>query len=275
MKECIQPYYLHNGEVLACDSFDIQLINEGISVYEVVRLMDTKLLFLEDHLKRLFSSIELAGLHPIPEEIIRSNLRKLLSVNPVKVGNIKIVLNEKSDGSRHFLVYFVKHRYPSESDYKNGVRVITYPFEREDPNKKIWRPEFRQRVAEALEKASAYEALLTDSEGFVREASKANVFAISRGILLTPPDVMVLPGITRSCIMKICRNLGIPVVYQKLDLNKVQEFDSIFLSGTSTKVLPVSQINKLTIPTGSDIMNQISEQYNLVIQEYLSLVNQT
>ena len=275
MKECIQPYYLHNGEVLACDLFDVQIINEGISVYEVVRLIDGKLLFLEDHLKRLFSSVKMAGLQPLPQEPIRTNLQKLLAMNPAREGNIKIVLNEKNDGSRHFLVYFVKHRYPTESDYKNGVRVITYPFEREDPNKKIWRPEFRKKVAEALEKTSAYEALLTDKQGFIREASRANVFAISSSSLLTPPDAMILPGITRSYIMNISKDMGIPVIFQKLDLNNLKEYDSIFLSGTSTKVLPVSRINEMPIPTDSDLMKQISEQYNYVIQEYLTLVNQT
>lgn len=275
MKECIQPYYLHNGKVLSCDLFNARLINEGISVYEVVRLMESKLLFLEDHLKRLFSSVELAGLHPVPEENIISNLQTLLSRNPVKAGNIKIVLNEKSNGSRHFLVYFVKHRYPSESDYINGVKVITYPFEREDPNKKIWRPDFRKSVAETLEKASAYEALLTDQQGFIREGSKSNVFAISRGSLFTPPDEMILPGITRSCIINISGNLGIPVAYQKLDLNDLHEYDSIFLSGTSTKVLPVARINELPVPTDSDFTKQISEQYNVLIQEYLTLVKQT
>ena len=273
MMECIQPYYLHNGEVITCELFDIQLINEGISVYEVVRLMDSKLLFLEDHLRRMFSSLAMAGLHPIEEENIKADLHKLVAMNPVREGNIKIVLNERKDGSRHFLVYFVKHRYPSESDYLNGVKVITYPFEREDPNKKIWRPEFRKRVAEALEKSLAYEALLTDTEGFVLEASKANVFAISQGTLLTPPDAMILPGITRYCIMKICKDLGVPVVYQKIDLNDL--YDAIFLSGTSTKVLPVSQINEISISSESKIMKQISDQYDHMIQEYLAPVDQT
>ena len=177
MKECIQQYYLVNGEVNTCDSFDIQLINKGISVYEVVRLMNTRLLFLEDHLQRLFSSMKLAGLETtLNENDIKSSLRMLLTRNTVDEGNVKVVLNERGDGSRYFLVYFVKHHYPSESDCQNGVKVITYPFERNDPNKKIWRPEFRKQVAAALERESAFEALLTDADGFVREASKANVF---------------------------------------------------------------------------------------------------
>ncbi len=273
MKECVQPYYLQDGEVRTCDSFDIRLINEGISVYEVVRLMDTKLLFLEDHLDRLHKSLLLAGLDPLKEKDIWTDLQLLLAINDVREGNVKIVLNEKSDGTRHFLIYFVGHRYPSESDFRNGVKVITYPFERKDPNKKIWRPGFRMQVAESLEKAAAFEALLTDSDGFIREASKANVFAVSRGTILTPPDNMILPGITRSRVLKICKKLGMPVVYNKLDLKDIGVFDAMFLSGTSTKVLPISQIDGFPVVSDNPILKQISEQYDLTIQEYLNLVN--
>jgi branched-chain amino acid aminotransferase len=274
MKECIQAYYLQNGELKSSDTFDNKVINEGISVYEVVRLMDKELLFLEDHIQRLFSSLRLAGMNiSINADEIMASLQILLSKNLVIEGNIKLVLNESSEGTQSFLVYFVRHRYPSETDYLKGVKVISYPFERSDPNKKIWRPGFRKKVAQTLERESSYEALLVDSEGFIREASKANVFVVSGNTVLTPPDKMVLPGITRSYIMKILKTLDIPVIYQKIDLNKLPDYNSMFLSGTSIKILPVSQINNIKIPFSSRILEQIIEHYDSIINEYLSMKN--
>ena len=274
MRECTQAYYLLNGELKSSDTFNSKLLNEGISVYEVIRLMDKQLLFLEDHLKRLFSSLKLAGMTiAINADEIKASLQILLSKNLVTEGNIKLVLNESIEGIQNFLVYFVRHRYPSETDYLKGVKVISYPFERDDPNKKIWRPDFRKKVAQTLERESSYEALLVDGEGFIREASKANVFVVSGNTVLTPPDKMILPGITRSYIMKILKTLDIPVIYQKIDLNKLSDYNSMFLSGTSIKILPVSQINNIKIPFKSGILEQISEHFDSVINEYLSINN--
>ena len=151
MKECAQPYYLFDGEVRECQTFDENFVHKGTSFYEVVRLMEGRFLFLEDHLNRLYNSLNISGISSwITAADIRETLQILLEKNSISKGNVKIVMNIQEDGSRHILAYFIYHRYPSSRDYKQGVRVITYPFERIDPNKKIWRPEFRRHVADTL-----------------------------------------------------------------------------------------------------------------------------
>ena len=138
MKECARPYYILNGMVRECPPLDEDLVHKGTSLYEVIRLIDGKFLFLEDHLSRLFNSLELAGIQPwISTGGIREGLHVLSEKNRTAMGNVKIVMNLQENGSRHFLAYFIHHRYPSPRDYRNGVKVITYPYERIDPNKKI------------------------------------------------------------------------------------------------------------------------------------------
>ena len=217
MKECAQPYYLFDGEVRECPSFDENFVHKGTSLYEVVRLMEGRFLFLEDHLNRLFNSLNIAGVQSwITAADIRETLQTLLEKNMISEGNVKIVMNIQEDGTRHFLTYFVYHRYPSSRDYNQGVRVITYPFERIDPNKKIWRPEFHRHVSETLYEAGAFEALLMDSGKCITEASKANVFAIQGGQVITPPEAVILPGITRHYVLEICNELSIKVARRNL-----------------------------------------------------------
>ena len=271
MKECIQSYYIFDGKIRDCESFDNEVINEGTSVYEVLRLTGGRLLFQEDHVERLFASMKLAGIVPrISDNEVVAQLENLLEKNKALVGNVKLVINQRDDDTQHFLAYFVQHRYPDVQDYQEGVKVITYSFERTDPNKKIWRPEFRRKVSGAIAEHSSFEALLVDSGDSVTEASKANLFAISGGALLTPPDEIILPGITRKYVMDICNRNKISVIRSKLFMNQLPLFSALFLSGTSTKVLPVSRVDDIRLPVDNPIMRLIMEQYEQVIQNYLT-----
>ena len=179
-------------------------------------------------------------------------------------------MNLQENGSRHFLAYFVYHRYPSSRDYNQGVRVITYPFERLDPNKKIWRPEFRRLVAEKLHDAGAFEALLMDSRKCITEASKANVFAIHGNHIVTPPEAVILPGITRHYVLEICNALSLEVSREKIPLDEIPGFEGFFLTGTSLHVLPVSMVNNHPIPVKNPVMKEIMKKFQQVINNHLN-----
>jgi branched-chain amino acid aminotransferase len=271
MKECNQPYYVMDGRVCDCSSFQMGLIDEGKSIYEVIRLSGNRLLFPVDHIERLFTSMKLEGLEPWPgREEIHRQLELLIRENPPHDGNLKIVMNFHSPANRHFLAYFVAHRYPSDEDYSKGVKVITFLFERPDPNKKLWRPAFRSEVAEAIRRNDAFEALLVDSRGYLPEASKANFFAILGNTLVTSPDEFILPGITRRYVLKTCREAGIPVVMKRIHTDELKDMDGLFLTGTSLHVLPVSRVNDLRIPLGNGTMEKIMKEFQSTLRNYLS-----
>ena len=272
MKECVQPFYIKDGKILDCQSFDSGLINEGKSVYEVARLSGIQLLFIEDHLDRLFLSLELAGIKPwISREYIAGHLEELISKNQALEGNVKIVMNFRKAGDQHFLAYFVAHHYPSKEDYTQGVRVITFQFERLEPNKKIWRPAFRREVAEILQKSGAFEALLLDSQETLTEASKANIFAIRGDEIITPPGEVILPGITRKYVLEACREMDIPVVKRKISMNELRNLDGLFLSGTSIHVLPVCRVNDIVLPSGNPMMKKLMKHLEQIIHMHLRL----
>ena len=250
---------------MECSSFHMGLINEGKSIYEVARLSDNHLLFPEDHLQRLFTSLQLEGIDSwLGEKEIINSLEELINRNPVKQGNIKFVINVKSKKDRHFLAYFVKHRYPSEEEYEKGVKITTFPFERTDPNKKVWRPEFRREVTEFMSRNQAFEALLIDSRNCVPEASKSNVFAIIDNVVITPPDDHVLPGITRKYVLKACREMDIPVQMRAIQIEEIERVDGLFLTGTSIHVLPVSQVNDTRLTVENEVIRKIMKQFQKI-----------
>jgi branched-chain amino acid aminotransferase len=271
MKECARPYYVLDGTVRECPSFDEDLVHKGTSLYEVVRLLDGKFLFLEDHLRRLFNSLSLEGIPAwVSEREIRDALQVLVEQNGTGTGNVKIIMNKQENGRRHFLAYFVYHRYPAARDYHNGVRVITYPFERMDPNKKIWRPEFRRHVAYTLHDRGAFEALLMDSSKCITEASKANVFAIREGRLVTPPEEWVLPGITRHYVLEICRESSLEVGMEKIPFEEIPHLEGLFLTGTSLHVLPVSSVDIHPLPVRHPHLTEIMHKFQILVRKNLN-----
>ena len=246
------------------------LINDGKSIYEVARLSGNRILFLDDHLDRLSLSLKLEGTEPwLSRKEMGSQLEMLLNANLKAAGNVKFVMNFHPGERRHFLAYFVEHRYPTETEYRNGVKVITFPFERMDPNKKIWRPDFRTEVEEAIRENQAFEALLINPSGYLMEASKANVFAIRDRELITPPDEFVLPGITRRYVLRACQQKDIPVAMRNIHRDELKGMDGLFLTGTSLHILPVCQVDELRLPPGNGILKKIMQEFQMILQNQL------
>ncbi len=270
MRECVQQYFTIDGQVRECGSFNISLINEGRTIYEVARLAGTRLLFMEDHIDRLFTSLALEGYSSwLSREEIQKQLEELILKNSAREGNVKFVMNFSSSDTHHFLAYFTAHRYPAQADYLNGVKVLSYPYERIEPNKKIWRPEFRAKVASAIRQNNVWEALLLDSNRCIPEASRSNIFGISKGRVITPPDEFILTGITRKYVLKACMDLEIPVELRMIYLDEIKELDALFITSTSLQVLPVRQVDEIILPHRNAITEKIIQQFDIIIQSYL------
>ena len=276
MKECIHNKYILNGELHDCSSFDPCHLDEGISIYEVIRVINGRLLFLEDHYERLKTSLSLSGQTFTPEltEFTRL-LQILLDANKLPEGNIKIVINFKPDADHCFLMYYIPHRYPSDKEYQEGVTLNTFQFVREEPNKKIWRSEFRKKVKELTASGLVYEILLVSPQGFITEASRANIFFLKGNTLFTSPVGTVLPGITRKHIFTICHQLKIELFEKTILKNELGNFNGAFITGTSPKVLPVKQIDDTGYIVGHELINRLMKAFDELTEEYIRNKNQS
>jgi branched-chain amino acid aminotransferase len=268
MKECINRKFILDSKVVDCDHFYPDLINKGISLYEVIRVVKGRFLFEEDHIRRLSNSACLARLdlwHT--EEEISGMISRLPHLNKISEGNVKIVFNFLNGKKNHFLAYFVQHRYPDRNDYENGVKIITFPFTREDPNKKIWQPDFRTTVHEMIRKENVYEVLLVDENSFITEASRANFFTILHGTVYTPPAEKVLNGTTRKYVLLICRKQNIPVFERDISVNEMKEHDAVFLTGTSPGVLPVAEVDSMRFEVKDRVLRLLMSEYEKLVEK--------
>jgi branched-chain amino acid aminotransferase len=108
------------------------------------------------------------------------------------------------------------------------------------------------------------EAIALGPEGLVSEGSGQNVFAVSNGVIYTPPvDGTLLPGITRDTVVTIAKDLGIEVRVQGMARETLYTSDEVFLSGTATEVAPVRSVDKIPVGDGKPgpVAKAISARY--------------
>lgn len=271
-REAIMEKYIVNGEVFDTQDDSIfKKINKA-PIYEVVRVVNKVALFLEDHLERMFKSADLIGYDiGFSKEIIKSYVKECIALNDIKNNNIKLVAVEDDNGQKLFLTYSIESFYPPKSYYEHGVKTIIFEHKRDNPNAKILYSDFKERVKEAMNLNDAFEALLVDSEGFILEGSRSNMFYVLNGQLCTAPSDLVLLGITRKHIFSLSEKLGYSVVERKLHKNDLKNIDGLFISGTSTGVLPVSAIGDLQIPTMKNkIVLDLIDGYDKLIHKTFS-----
>jgi branched-chain amino acid aminotransferase len=273
MNECLHDTFILNDKIKRRKDFNESHLNTGKSFYEVLRYIDGCCLFLEDHLERITNSIRLFNIdYSIDYRYITESLSKLILNNRVKRGNVKLVIsfNESLKNKPNILAYFTKYKYPGITQYKHGINVSLLSLERKMPNAKFVNNYVITAVKSELLGKGFYETLLVDKKGHITEGSKSNVFFLKDNEICTPPINKVLPGITRKYVLQICNRLNIRLIEKDISINNLRNYDSVFLSGTSAKILPVKGINDVFFKVNNKLLKQIIESYENIIIEYIS-----
>jgi branched-chain amino acid aminotransferase len=93
-------------------------------------------------------------------------------------------------------------------------------------------------------------AVLLDLDGNITENTAASLFIVSEGVLRTSNDHSTLQSVTRSTVLELSKNLGIPTVVEDIQPYDAYNADEAFLSTTSYCALPVSLIDKRPVNMG-------------------------
>lgn len=236
-------------------------------IYEVLRVIDGKPIFLENHLERMKNSFKLINKEfTLKYDEISAKINTLIKSENKAEGNIKITYGINEEALK---VFFIEHSYPSQDMYQNGVKTILYFGERENPNAKIVNSNFREKVNKEIVANNAYEAILVDRNGYITEGSKSNIFMVKDGELLTAPIKAVLPGVTRGEIIRIAERLGVRVKEVEYRYDEINNLDGIFISGTSPKVLPINEVDNVKLNQNNDIIINLMWEYDNEIKKYI------
>jgi branched-chain amino acid aminotransferase len=121
-------------------------------------------------------------------------------------------------------------------------------------------------------------AILLDEHGNLAEGLGSNIFIVRDGMLLTPSERYVLPGVSRQMTMDMAKKLGIRCEQADIDMFDAANAEEMFLTSTSLCILPVRNFNGEKVADGripGPITKRLTDAYIAevkcdFVQQYLS-----
>ena len=261
MIEAINEYYIDTGKLRKVEEWREE--GKGKLIYEVIRIINGKPLFYKEHFDRMINSFKLNDYkNDITYDELLNDINSLVISNDKNLGNIKIIFNMKSN---EFKIFFIKHSYPTDEMYKEGVKTILYFGERENPNAKVINNGFREAVNKEIKKTNAHEAILVDRNGYITEGSRSNIFLIKDSNVYTSKVEAVLPGVTRTEIIKVAKENSINIIEENIRYTDLEKFDVLFISGTSPNILPIRRVNELEFDVENYLLRKLMNLFDELI----------
>lgn len=265
----------HNGRLVKWDDAKIHVLSHvvsyGSSVFEGLRCYETAsgpaIFRLREHMRRLLDSAKIYRIDvPYTIDQLCEASVEVVSVNGLQSCYIRpIVLRGYGDIGVHgtkcptetYLACWEWGKYLGEDALAQGADVCISSWQRLAPNTlpalaKAGANYMNSQLIRMEAQVNGYvEGIALDHNGSVSEGSGENIFVVRDGKLLTPSlAASVLPGITRDSVLKICEQIGVPVVETGIPRELLYIADEVFFSGTAAEITPIRSVDRITIGHG-------------------------
>jgi len=267
-----------NGEYLPEDEAKVSIFDRGFlmadAVYEVVSVLDGKLLEFSGHIKRLERSLgELDMAKPKDFDNLLDIHRALVARNNVQEGGVYLQIT-RGVADRDFvypkdaeptLVMFTQERPIIESPAaKTGMRIISTEDlrwgRRDIKTVQLLYPSMAKMMAKA---AGVDDAWLVE-DGFVTEGTSNNAYIVKGGKIITRSlSHDILHGITRASVLRYAAEAQMVVEERNFTIEEAQSADEAFITSASAFVTPVIEVDgaKLGGGTPGPVAGRLREIY--------------
>ncbi|MEM9484554.1 MAG: branched-chain-amino-acid transaminase [Cyanobacteria bacterium P01_F01_bin.116] len=283
-----EGYLWLNGETVIWKDATIHPLTHGLhyasSVFEGVRIYNGKAFLLVDHIERLHQSAKILGFEiPYSNDDIVAATHDLLAKEQIDVGYIRHFAWRGSERLRI---------YTPEPSTRLGIAAWAFPttlfnIETKKPLKLTSQITWRKpdpATAPTISKAACLypicfmskheavqqgfdDALMLDYRGLVAESTASNIFLIMDGAIHTPIPDCFLNGITRQTIIKLARQLDMPVFERHIKPEELAQAQEVFLTGTTCEIESISQIDKQPFEPFGPVTMRLIEAYRDFVTE--------
>ncbi len=249
-----------------CISIDDVGFLLGATVTERLRTFRGEVFRLDDHLRRLRKSLEIVGLatdatidqiaHAIPEFLRRN--RALIEAGDD--WSIVAFATPGLAGDDQPTVCVHGDPLPFRlwaSQYETGLPVVVSDVRQVPPN--CWPAELKCRSRmhfyladrEAAAKQPGARAILLDQDGYIGEATTANVVVVLKDEgLVSPPHEHILFGVSLGVVQELAAEMDLPIGTRRLTVEELCSADEAWLTSTSICALPIVECDGHRIGTG-------------------------
>jgi branched-chain amino acid aminotransferase len=266
-------------------------VQGGDAVWEGLRLTNGRIFALTEHLARLRRSAHALAFDSVPsdEEII-DEIRRTLAANNMRDGvHIRLTLTRgvkvtsgmdpRLNSAGPTLIVLPEFKEPVYD--LTGIRMITSSVRRPAPDSldpKIHHNNLLTSILAKIEAnvAGADDAVMLDNRGFISETNATHIFMVfapggtgaggvpvAAPVLATPTTVSCPEGITRSTVLGLAADIGVPVETGDYTLPQLYNASEVFVTGTMGGLAPVTAVDGRRIGDGTTgpVTKQLTELY--------------
>ena len=276
-----------NGKAINWSDVKIHVLSHGLHyascVFEGERVYDGEIFKLEEHTKRLFHSASRLGFKiPYSEESLNNSCKEIVAIQKVKNGYVRPVAWRGSEmmaisaQETKINVAIAAWEWGSyfDPDLKlKGIKLDISKWRRPAPDTIPWDTKASGLYMictlskHEAERKGFMDSMMLDYEGNVAEATGANVFFKKNDSEIhTPIPDSFLDGITRRCVIEICKSKKIKVIERKIKPEEMSSFSGCFLTGTAAEISPVSQIENYKF-TVCNVIKDLSDTYQTLVRK--------
>ena len=231
------------------------------SVYEVIKVLNGKLLDIDFHINRLkFSTKELNFNYKVNPTSLRKIFVNLVNRNKLKNGIIYLQITRGVQPREHaykkglkpnIIIYTTKKKFNLPDKNYKGYKAITYPDIR-------WgRPDIKTTsllanilAATEASKKKSYESILVKGNK-ITEAAHSNVWIVrGKKIITHPANKEILKGVTRTVLKNIIKSLNLQLIEKEFSIKELLKSEEVFITSSGSLVTPIIQVDKIKINKG-------------------------
>lgn len=274
----------YNGEYALVEDMKIPMNDRvcyfGDGAYDATYSRNHKIFALDEHIERFYNS---AGLLRIKIPYTKDELKELLKEMVKKV-----------DSGEQFVYWQVtrgtgmrNHAFPP-ADVKANLWIILKPLNIKDMSQKLKLITLEDTrflhcniktlnllpsviAAQKTEEAGCQEAVFHRGDR-VTECAHSNVSIIKDGILKTAPtDNLILPGIARAHLIKMCKRFEIPVNETAFNLKELMEADEVIVTSSGQFCMATCEIDGK--PVGGKAPELVKKLQDALLNEFIEATN--
>jgi len=284
----IQVYI--NGKLHPRSEASISVFDSGFllgdGVWEGIRLLNGQMVFLDEHLDRLYSGAEKLAIDiGKSRDELMSLIQKTLDANGMESGvHIRLIVsrglkktpyqhpNANTGGSS--IVIIPEHKEADEKVNKNGIHLVTVTTRRGTPQ--IQDPAINSLsklncIAACIEadRVGADEGIMLDIHGNVSTCNSTNFFIVKNGEVWTSTGEFCLPGVTRKAVIDICQSRYIPIFQKDFSIMDVHSSNEAFVTGTFAGIIPAIKIDGKAISGGKrgELTFRLQKYYSEILAQ--------
>ena len=280
----------YNNDLVDWQEAKLHVLSHGLHygsfVFEGLRVYGGEIFKLEDHTERLFHSAKIMDIKiPYSKDEINTATKKIVSVQNVQNGYVRpfawrgsemMAVSAQQTKIHTAIATWEWGTYFDPKLKTEGIKLNISKWRRPAPDTIPWDTKASGLYMictlskHTAEREGYTDSLMLDHEGYVAEATGANIFFKDKNEELhTPTPDCFLDGITRRTVIEIAKSKNIKVNERKISPDELSNFVGCFLTGTAAEVTPISQIAEHTYKVCNLILD-LSASYDKLVRKKIA-----